>query len=309
LGLAALLALAIPAAAQQKLTVGEGGQNSFSFKLLDVGIKKGIFAKHGLDVKAAEFAGGSRLQQALASGSIDIGLAGGTDLGAVAKGSPVKAVAEMGGAPLDFAIGVRPDSPIRTVTDLKGAKIGVTTLTSLTAWLTSELSRREGWGTDGIIKVAAGSSATSLALLKTKEVDGLTSSLGAVLQAEKVGEARLVVQFSQVLKNFVSFMIYAQNSLIKEHPEQVKAFLAGWFDTIAWANANRDETVEILSQMMGIDRTTMTKLYDQLMPMFSADGRFDPEDMKELALALHDRYGLKPEQLPALYTDAFLPER
>src|SRR6185312_13513283 len=133
------------AMAADTINVGKGGQSVFSFSLLDVGIRKGIFAKHGLDVVTSEFNGGSRMQQALAANSIDMGIAGGTDLAAVAKGAPVKAVAAMGGPPLDFGIAVRADGPIHTVDDLKGKKIGVTTLSSLTAWLTGELSRKRGW--------------------------------------------------------------------------------------------------------------------------------------------------------------------
>ena len=65
--LAACLAATSGARAAETLTVGKGGQNAFSFTIVDVGIREGIFAKHGLEVKSAEFSGGSRTQQALAS--------------------------------------------------------------------------------------------------------------------------------------------------------------------------------------------------------------------------------------------------
>src|SRR6185312_6251439 len=105
-------------------------------------------------------------------------------------------------------------------------KIGVTTLSSLTAWLTGELSRKRGWGTDGIVRVAVGSAAASIALLRTKEIDGFTSGLDNALRVEKRGDARVVARYGDVIKDFHTFLIYARNGLIKEHPERVRAFLA-----------------------------------------------------------------------------------
>ena len=49
------------------------------------------------------------------------------------------------GPPLLLAIVVRPDGP-KTVADLKGKTVSMSTAGSLTYWLVSETSRRQGWG-------------------------------------------------------------------------------------------------------------------------------------------------------------------
>lgn len=299
----------MPALAAEKINVGKGGQSVFSFSLIDVGIRKGIFAKHGLDVVTSEFQGGSRMQQALAANSIDMGIAGGTDLAAISKGAPVKAVAAMGGAPLDFGVVVRTDSPIKTVAQLKGAKIGVTTLSSLTSWLTGELSRQQGWGNDGIVRVAVGSASASIALLRTKELDGFTSGLDNALRVEKKGEGRVVVQFGNLIKDFHTFMIYARNPFIQEHPQSVRAFLAGWFDTIAYVRANKAETVKIVVDVLAQDPDIASRLYDQLTPGYSTDGKFLPASMKALARALNDQFKVPESAIAGLYTEEFLPKR
>jgi ABC-type nitrate/sulfonate/bicarbonate transport system substrate-binding protein len=308
---AAILAAAsgAPAFAAEKVTVGKGGQSVFSFSLLDVGIRKGIFAKHGLDVVGSEFNGGSRMQQALAADSIDIGLGGGTDLGAIAKGAPVKAIAVLGGPPLDFAVSVRADGPIQTVEQLRGAKVGVTTLTSLTAWLTGELSRQLGWGSDGIVRVAVGSAAASIALLRTREVDGFTSGLDNALRVEKRGEARVVARYGDYIKDFCTFVIFARNGMIQQRPQAVRAFLAGWFDTIAFVRANKAETVAIAMDVLAQDRDIADKLYDQLTPGYSTDGKFPPASVKALGRTLNDQFKVPESALPALYTEEFLPKR
>src|SRR5262249_54523796 len=178
--------------------------------------------------------GGARMQQALASNSIDMGFAGGTDLAAIYKGAPAKAVAAIGGPPPDFAVTVRADGPINTIAGLKGPKIRVTTLASVTAWLTGEMSRQQGWGNDGVTRVAVGSMSASVALLRTREIDGFTSDMGNALQLERVGNGRVLLQLGTVIKDFHTFMAFARDGVIKERPQALRAFLRGWFDTVAY---------------------------------------------------------------------------
>jgi NMT1-like family len=61
----------------------------------DLGQRKGIFAKHGLNVETLYTSGGGETMQALISGSADIAIATGTAaiLGAFAKGAPIRPIA------------------------------------------------------------------------------------------------------------------------------------------------------------------------------------------------------------------------
>src|SRR5712691_11946523 len=141
--------LASPANAAEKLRVGKAVPEAFSFVPLDVGIRHGLFARHGLEIESIAFAGDARMQQAMASDSLDIALGSGPAMAFIAKGAPIKGVAAMAGLPLLLAIVVRPDGP-QTVADLKGKKVSVSTAGSLTYWLVSETARRQGWGPKGI---------------------------------------------------------------------------------------------------------------------------------------------------------------
>src|SRR5262249_14369894 len=162
---------------------------------------------------------GARMQQALAAKSIDMGFAGGTDLAAIYKGAPAKAVAAIGGPPLDFGVTVRADGPIRGIDDLRGRKIGVTTLASLTAWLTGEMSRQLGWGGEGVTRVAVGSMSASVAMLKTKQIDGFTSDMGNALALERIGDGRVLIQLGTVIKDFHTFMAYARTGVMTERQQ------------------------------------------------------------------------------------------
>ena len=88
LGLA--LALVAPADfAAEKLRVGRAVPQAFSFVPVDVGMKHGIFRKHGLEIESTSFAGDAKMQQAMAADSIDIALGSGPAMAFITKGAPV----------------------------------------------------------------------------------------------------------------------------------------------------------------------------------------------------------------------------
>src|SRR4051812_936606 len=90
-----LAARAIPARAADKLHVAKAVPFAWTFTPLDVGLQTGISAKPGLAVEASASAGDAKLQQALAAGSVDIGIGSGPGMAFMAKGAPTKAVASM----------------------------------------------------------------------------------------------------------------------------------------------------------------------------------------------------------------------
>src|SRR5499426_4278407 len=145
----ATVVLSAPASAADKLRVGKAVPEAFSFVPPDVGMRNRIFQKNNVELELTAFAGDARMQQAAAADSIDILLGSGPAMAFIAKGAPIKGIAAMAGPPLLLAIVVRPDGP-KTVTDLKGKTISVSTAGSLTYWLVSETSRRQGWGPTGI---------------------------------------------------------------------------------------------------------------------------------------------------------------
>src|ERR1700704_2367293 len=163
---AALLALSASPASAETLRVGKAGREAFSFVPLDIGVRSGIFKQHRRDVEISNFGGDGRLQQAMAADGVDISLGSGPGLAFIVKGSPVKGIAAMAGPPLLFALMVRADDSVKTVDDLKGRKIGVSTVGSVTSWIVSEMSRQKGWGFDGTVQVPIGDDATRIAALK-----------------------------------------------------------------------------------------------------------------------------------------------
>jgi NitT/TauT family transport system substrate-binding protein len=300
-------AAATDARAQDTLRVGRAIANSWSFIPLDVGMAAGIFAKHGIAIESVSFTGSARLQQGMAAKSIDIGLSSGPELAMVAKGAPVIAVGAIVLSPR-MTITVRAGGPIRQPQDLRGKRIGVSTSASLTEWLTRELSRREGWGRDGVQAVALGSDAAQIAAMKTEQIDGLVLDVATALRLESAGEGRIVLYFGDIIKDFIQNAAYARRDLVATNPQLVRRFLAGWYDTIAYMGIHKDESIRIALPIVDLPLDLAARGYDQWMEAYSRDGRFDPVALGLLAKSFVEM-GLLPAEpdMKGLYTEEFLP--
>jgi ABC-type nitrate/sulfonate/bicarbonate transport system substrate-binding protein len=308
--LAGALTLGVQAANAENLRVGKSGAQAFSFVPADIGQAVGIFKKHGLDLTISAFGGDAKLQQAMAADGIDIGLGGGPGMAFVAKGAPVKAVAAMADQPLIFALVVRNDGSVKTADDLKGKKVGVSGVGSVTNWIITEISRQQGWGVEGIPRVGLGNDANRVAALKTNSIDAAIVNITVATKYVKSGEGKVLLTFENLVKDFHIHVIYATNKAIAEKPKAVSAFLAGWFDTIRFMRANKAKTVEIAGKVMKLDAASNELIYDSVMPMFNEDGHFKPKALAALARSYVALKTLPKEpDMTKLYDESFLPKK
>ena len=163
----------------------------------------------------------------------------------------------------------------------------------MTSWIVSEVSRQRGWGLDGIAQVPIGDDAARIAALRTKSIDAAIVNIAAGLKFAQRGDGRILLRFGDLVKDFIVHVILATDKIIAADPERLRAFLKGWFETIAFMRANKSETVRIAAPVMGTDEPTTASIYDELMPMFSSTGRFDQK-----ALAVLSRSFVEMKTLP-----------
>jgi NitT/TauT family transport system substrate-binding protein len=309
---AALLGLMLAAGvarAETTLRLGKAQPNQFAFVPADVGVDAGIFKKHGINLEISSFAGDAKEMQALAAGSIDIALGGGPAFATIVKGVPMKAVAAEANAPNTILLVVLKDGPVQSVDDLKGRTVSVSTAGSLTYWLTQQLAVAQGWGDNGIKIAPLGSSETQIAALKTHQIDGVTTDGVTVYRFMETGDGRILVKFGDRIKDFHVHVIYASDSLITGNPEALKAFLAGWFETIAYMRDHRQQTIDVAVKQTSVSPAVAAASYDDTMPILSSDGHFSQKALDVLATSFLDTKALpsKPD-MSTLLTEAFLPK-
>jgi len=246
----------------------------------------------------------------MTAGELDFGLGSGPGMGYRVKGVPAIAIAAIAGPPHSFMLFVRPDSAIKSVADLKGRTVAVTSAGSLTDWLVRELSRQQGWGHDGIVSLPMGALRTKMAALKGGEIDAVLLTSGSVYEFEEQGQARVIASFGDLVRDFHTHVLYAPDRLVSSNEALIRRFLQGWFRSVAFMRAHRAEGVKIAARTLEIGESAASKAFDQDMKMMSADGAFSPAAIEVIRRSLVELGIL--ETIPEarlLYTDRFVPVR
>jgi len=282
--------------------------NSFAFSTADIGTDARIWTQENIELAISAFRGDAQMQQALTAGAVDIGVGSGPGLGFRAKGVPAIGVAAMYGPPTNLALTVLASSPIKTVPDLKGKRIGVTTLGSLTDWLTRKLSQQQGWGPDGIQVLPLGAVPARLAAMERGELDGMVIEAATGYELEEQGKGRNIMLFGDIEKHFYTHVIVATDEMIEKRPEVLRRFLRGWFKTIALMRANKGFVVKTGARVVQVRESIVSRVYDAQIGSFSSDGAWDPvaidvirNSLKELGIL-----DFVPEA-KTIYNDKFVP--
>ncbi len=124
----------------------------------------------------------------------------------------------MYGVPKNMAVMVGYNSPIKTVDDLKGKKLGCTTVGSLTDWIGKRINHQKGWGTAGITMVPIGGMPPARAAIKTGQIDGYIGALETGYALEEQKEWRVITGAAPFVEHFITHVFFARDELIAEAP-------------------------------------------------------------------------------------------
>ena len=306
---AAVLSLATSAQATDHLRIGKSPGFAFAYVPLDVAKSEGILQKAGIEIEIIAFDGASKMDLGMISGSVDITIGGPTEMAAIAKGMPAKAVAVIARPVRELAIIVPYDLPLKSIKELKGKSIGIATVGSITQWAALELARSQGWKPEDVTLVSISSGAgAGAAAMRTHQVDADVANLmtGVVLEKQKV--ARVIAVASDFASDFIMHEMSASDALIQSNPDTIRRFIKAWFEAVAYMRSHKAEAIAAARPVTGLSAEDEEKEYDYLMPELTSSGRHEPAMMQRVAdsfleLKLLDH---KPD-IEKLYTNKFLP--
>jgi len=165
------MVVGVPAAfADDTLKLAVGQRGNWDTSVSEVGQLAGIFKKHGLTLDIVYTNGAGETQQAVISGSVDIGVAAGVMgvLGAYSKGAPVRVIgAETTGAN-DLYWYVKADSPIKSLKDTDGKTLAYSTNGSSTHGIVTAFMQEYKLKA---VPTAVGSPSNSLTAVMSGQVD------------------------------------------------------------------------------------------------------------------------------------------
>jgi ABC-type nitrate/sulfonate/bicarbonate transport system substrate-binding protein len=250
--------LGLTAAVQQpaQLAVAVGGNMNHvpSF----VGVEKGIFLKHGLDLKLKVLSTGQEMAKALEAGEVQIiGAAYSNYPVAVERGMAAKGVVGMMGdrttAHSDDPISVwtRKDTGVGRVEDLAGRRVGMAIGGTGDEYLTL-LLKKKGVPREKVtfLNVPPGNAVSAL---QGGSVDAVSvwEPFGSLVQA-KVPDALLVSRGGGHVGYFINMSV--RNDLIEKTPDVVERYVIGVAEAAQYTRQHPDEGAEIATRWVpGLD--------------------------------------------------------
>lgn len=217
-------------------------------------IEKALEPK-GITVKWVEFTAGPPVVEALNVGSIDFGYTGDAPpIFGQSAGSAIVYAAALGPNGDGEAIIVKPDSPIQSLADLKGKKIGVGKGTSAHNLLIAALEKANIAYTD--ITPIYLSPADAAAAFASDKIDAWAIWDPFLAIAETRYKPRALVHTGEVL-NARNYLL-ANRDFAAAHPEIVTTAIGALHQAADWANANKDKVAEALHEVTGVPLDAQT---------------------------------------------------
>jgi NitT/TauT family transport system substrate-binding protein len=239
--LGALASLAPAAFAQEKLKLAVGQRGNWDTAIPELGMQKGIFQKHGLDLEVLYTQGSGETVQAVISGSVDIGLAAGLTgvMAAFEKGAPVRPISNSMTGADDLYWYVPANSPIKTIKDAGGKTISYSTRGSSTH--VAVLGFIDYYKVD-MKPTAVGGPSASFAQTMSGQVDIGWSSAPLQLKDLKEGRIRMLVRESEVPKfqNMTVRVNISNLDVINKRSAALNKFYAAYAETVEWMYSDPD---------------------------------------------------------------------
>jgi ABC-type nitrate/sulfonate/bicarbonate transport system substrate-binding protein len=266
------LALAAPAAAQEpvKIKLGDPAQslNSIASQTM---IRQGFDKKHGIAVEYVTFPTLDGLFTAIRGKAVDVGFGGWTAFAQFrSKGAPITMIYPVGrGISLDVVVPA--NSPLASLADLKGKKIGSYAGAAGTATVLLRVLTSKYFGFDpGKTNHLQYAGAALLPDLAAKgDLDAVLLFDPIAVRAIASGKFKSIANLSKLYKEKVGddflWIGYASNDdFIAKHPEALKAFNKAWLEAVAYVKAN-PAVFDPLVKQLGLDEAGAKMLRERVI--------------------------------------------
>ncbi|MGY1897188.1 ABC transporter substrate-binding protein [Nocardia gipuzkoensis] len=279
---------AIPMAdGRPQITIMVGGLEKVIYLPAVLTRQLGFFEANDIDVQLLGEQSGATAETALLTGDVQ-GVVGFYDhtIDLQAKDQCIRSVVQMSDVPGEVELVSKADTDITSVADLRGRKLGVTSLGSSTDFLTQALTGQEGMSTADYTRVKVGAGQTFIAGMNHDGIDAGMTTDPTVAQMVNSGEARILVDMRTEAGTraalgglYPATSLYMNCATIDAHPDIVRKLAAAFVQTLRWIQTHTPE--EIAEKMPPQYASAGKDLYVQSIRdsigMFNGDGLMKPE--------------------------------
>ena len=281
--------------AQETLKLAVGQRGNWDTSVAEIGQRAGIFKKHGLNLEILYTQGGGETQQAVLSGSVDIGVAAGIMgvLSAYSKGAPVRVIgAETTGAQ-DLYWYAKADSPIKTLKDTEGRTIAYSTNGSSTHGIVNAFMKQYDLKAK---PTATGGPAPTLTQVMSGQIDVGWSAPPFGLDQLDQKQIRIVASGNDAtaFKGQTVRLLITNVSTLQSRKPQIERFMKAYRETIDWMYTDDPAMFKTYADFVGIDVAKAKRTRDGFFPRAA----IDPDKVVGLDTIVQDAVALKYTAAP-----------
>ena len=303
-----------------KTTIAVGGKNLLYYLPLTIAEQLGYFKTEGLDITIVDFAGGARALQAVVGGSADV-VSGAFEhtVNMQHKGQRLRAFVLQGRAP-QIVLGVNPRTmpDFKTISDLKGKKIGVTAPGSSTNVMVNFILAKAGLKPSDVSIIGVGAAQGAVAAMRSGQIDAMSNLDPVITLLQRSGDLKVISDtriVSEAEKVFGGPMpagcLYAPQSFIDKNANTIQALTNAIVRANKWIQAaGPGDIIKAVPEgfLLG-DRAVYIDAFLAAKGALSHDGMFPEKgaDTAFRALASIDGEIAKAKlDLMAVYTNDFV---
>jgi len=260
-------AMSAPACADDLLRLAIGQRGLWDSSIAEIGQSAGIFRRNRLELQVVYTSGGGETQQAVISGSVDVGVAAGTlgVLGAYAKGAPVRIIAGEATGTAEYYF-VRANSPVGK--DFAAVTPNMTLAYSTAGSGTHITALRFMKERNFTAKLTAtGSVPATFTQVMSGQVDIGFSTPPFGLDAIEAGQIRLIALANDLpsVRTQTVRVIIANATDLERRREVYGRFIRAYGETIEWMYAD-DRVIAAFGQYASISPAMARRVRDNFYP-------------------------------------------
>jgi NitT/TauT family transport system substrate-binding protein len=275
---AGAFSLGVPGArAAQKIRIGLATKTWWPSVIADTAQKRGLFANAGLDAELTIYRSGGEAVEALAAGAADMinGLVSQVGTGRK-RGVKSRIVSLASTANTGWRLMVKTGSPITSVADIAGKKVGITAAGSLSDFLA--LWTRSHHKIDFTSVPLGGGGLVPNLLSGNVDAAVVYSPLSFQLLQGK--QAVALLDYATAIEPHLAVGWATTDAIIEKQPELVRGALKALYGSVAYMQKNRDEAIKIIAEVNGIAEPVAAQEFEETFMKLSTDGRFTIEETK-----------------------------
>jgi NitT/TauT family transport system substrate-binding protein len=248
-----------------------------------VALEKHFFNQAGVDVTGilGSGGGGTTVRNILASATPYGEVAVAAALAAKAQGLDLIVVNAGTRSVAEASLVTMPDSGVKSVEDLVGKKVAITSPRSVSEMLLLLVLREKKIDAKKIERVAAGGYVPGLTMLEKGAVSA--SVIIEPLSIMRREKYRTVYKAGDVLEPMTTSVGITTRQFAKEHPDKLRAFIAGRRAGVQAIYRDPDEAAKILAKAYGLSPDIAKEAVDNMIrPHMWSEGNFDQAELDRM---------------------------